>query len=374
MNKVKNIRRRLLIAGYYGFGNAGDELILMAMLQQLRSLNGESIRVLSNDPEKTEDEHHIQAVDRSSLWQICKAIYQSEIFVLGGGGLLQDESGNLSIWYYLRLLWIALFFRKKIFVYAVGVGVVRYFWNRKLVALTLNHVDVLTVRDHESKRDLVNFGVKKEIHVTADPVLSLELSRMRAVSPGVSQSSNGSLLKCAIIPRVWSKWKEIVPEVAEVSDSLIKKFKAKIFIVPFHPEVDLPITIALTEKLKDRIELFHWQTSRELIQFFSETDLIISFRLHGLILGSMLQKTVVGVALDRKIGDFMNYLSPENVVEYDHLDADKLLNSILKCWSRRENFSHILKVKIPELKAQADRTAQLVVKFIQSGTKFEKNY
>jgi len=51
MSKLKNI----MISGYYGFGNCGDEAILLALTQQLsKYVSKEKIIVLSKIPESTE--------------------------------------------------------------------------------------------------------------------------------------------------------------------------------------------------------------------------------------------------------------------------------------------------------------------------------
>ena len=47
--------KKILISGYYGFGNIGDEAILMAMLSELEKMkDANNITVLSNNPKQTE--------------------------------------------------------------------------------------------------------------------------------------------------------------------------------------------------------------------------------------------------------------------------------------------------------------------------------
>jgi L-malate glycosyltransferase len=48
------LTQRVFIAGYYGFGNAGDEAILATMVRHLRELRpGLTITATSNTPAET---------------------------------------------------------------------------------------------------------------------------------------------------------------------------------------------------------------------------------------------------------------------------------------------------------------------------------
>ncbi|RPH55184.1 polysaccharide pyruvyl transferase CsaB, partial [bacterium] len=60
--------RRIFIAGYYGFGNAGDEAILAALLADLRALRPDlEFVVASGNPADTENDHGVPAVSRDDL-------------------------------------------------------------------------------------------------------------------------------------------------------------------------------------------------------------------------------------------------------------------------------------------------------------------
>ena len=67
MKKGENVMYRVLVSGYYGFGNAGDEAILMAIVESIKKLNKDiEITALSAAPEKTLDMHGIRAVTRTN--------------------------------------------------------------------------------------------------------------------------------------------------------------------------------------------------------------------------------------------------------------------------------------------------------------------
>ena len=54
-------RVKLLVSGYYGFGNLGDEALLAGMLG---GLPGAQVTVLSGQPEATQTLHNVGAVHR----------------------------------------------------------------------------------------------------------------------------------------------------------------------------------------------------------------------------------------------------------------------------------------------------------------------
>ncbi|MBF6633431.1 MAG: polysaccharide pyruvyl transferase family protein, partial [Planococcus sp. (in: Bacteria)] len=89
---------RIVLSGYYGFDNVGDEAILYAIIHSLKEYYPRiEIIVLSNKPEKTAETYRVKAVNRWSLKDIRAAIKSSDGLISGGGSLLQDETGRKSI-------------------------------------------------------------------------------------------------------------------------------------------------------------------------------------------------------------------------------------------------------------------------------------
>jgi hypothetical protein len=63
-----SMSRTAVLAGYYGFGNTGDEAILASILAGLRqAVPSAKAIVLSGDPEKTRAEHGVEAVGWRNL-------------------------------------------------------------------------------------------------------------------------------------------------------------------------------------------------------------------------------------------------------------------------------------------------------------------
>ena len=92
--------RNILLAGYYGFGNLGDEAILEMVLKQLLQItNREDITVLSGNKKETSKKYNINTIDRYNVFSIIKKLISSDALIFGGGSLLQDVTSKRSIYY-----------------------------------------------------------------------------------------------------------------------------------------------------------------------------------------------------------------------------------------------------------------------------------
>ncbi len=114
---------RVVISGYYGYHNVGDEAILKSIITALRSQDANiEIVVLSNDIEYTKKTYNVEAINRWNILQIYNELRKSDGLISGGGSLLQDATSNRPIKYYTFIMKIAKFAKKPVFIYAQGIG------------------------------------------------------------------------------------------------------------------------------------------------------------------------------------------------------------------------------------------------------------
>ena len=81
---------KVVLSGYYGFDNAGDEALLSAIKSSLHQLRGVEITVLSGNPHKTAQLHGLQAVYYMNPLQLIKELGQADLLISGGGSIFQD--------------------------------------------------------------------------------------------------------------------------------------------------------------------------------------------------------------------------------------------------------------------------------------------
>lgn len=96
---------RAVLCGYYGKGNGGDEALLASLLQMLPS--EVSPLVLSGNPDQTRDRYRVETCDRFRLLPVLQALRQSDVFIWGGGSLIQDATSAVSPLYYGGLMALA---------------------------------------------------------------------------------------------------------------------------------------------------------------------------------------------------------------------------------------------------------------------------
>ncbi|MDR2137768.1 MAG: polysaccharide pyruvyl transferase CsaB [Synergistaceae bacterium] len=172
----KPVRRRyrVALAGYYGFGNLGDELLAEAAVEALLrcGVEREQILVLSNDPEDSSKRFGIEAVDRWRLGKVSRALARSETLLLGGGGLFQDATSLRSCVYYWGLVRMACLAGAVPWALGQSVGPLLTRRGRGLTRDALRLCRAVQVRDEPSRLLCGDLGVPVE--VGHDLALSLD--------------------------------------------------------------------------------------------------------------------------------------------------------------------------------------------------------
>lgn len=148
--------KKIVISGYYGFHNSGDEAVLQSILialQQHAQAAGIEIEpiVLSIDPEWTSATYGVKSVHRMKLVEVRQAIYESSGLISGGGSLLQDVTGSKSIPYYLGIIKLAQWMGKPTFIYAQGIGPVNRKLFHPLIKSVFRKCTYISVRDEQSR-------------------------------------------------------------------------------------------------------------------------------------------------------------------------------------------------------------------------------
>ena len=167
----------MLLCGYYGFGNLGDELLAKALIDLLleTGLEREELALLSSAPEDSRRSLGIDAFDRWSFREVAGALRRSRTLLLGGGGLFQDITSLRSPLYYWGVVHMAEFFRCRPWCFGQSVGPLRSAWGRSLARSALRRCNPCVARDLPSASLLQEWGITASL--SADPVLALRRHR-----------------------------------------------------------------------------------------------------------------------------------------------------------------------------------------------------
>lgn len=163
---------KVLISGYYGFKNFGDEAILSVLVSHLKEI-GADITVLSSDTGYTAKKYSVNSVRSFYMPDVLKEIQNTDMLISGGGSLLQDVTSLKSLVYYSFIIALALLFNKKVIIFAQGIGPVNNKFAQFIVKNLLKHCSYVTVRDNDSLKLLNKWNVKSEL--VCDPIFSMNL-------------------------------------------------------------------------------------------------------------------------------------------------------------------------------------------------------
>ena len=347
---------KIVISGYYGFDNCGDEAVLFAMIHCLKELLPNArITVLSANPKKTCELYGVKAVNRWNPVSVAFAILKCRLLISGGGSLLQDVTSAKSPGYYLGVIRIAHLFRKKVMIYSQGVGPLNVAKNRTRVSRVLNRCHAITLRDERSADLLSDLGIRRDMAVTCDPVLALgrddiynDAGKVDLREFGLFNDSGidlNPLLFTAI--RCWKDDRHI----AQVADFLDMQARDgwNILLVPAHYPDDSDAIAMLCARMTaqpfcvDRV-----LSAREFIYLTAMADRVFSMRLHGLICAMAMGTPIIGLSYDPKVDAFMEQAGLERYClpfdDFNVKTANRLMEELdnIPFQLRQERESHRL--------------------------------
>lgn len=375
--------QKLVISGYYGFRNSGDEAVLKSILTALEEESHRSNVtiepiVLSGDPESTTSMYGVRSVHRMKLKEVREAIKESDGLISGGGSLLQDATGLKSIPYYLGVIKLAQWLKKPTFIYAQGIGPVNRKMFNPMIRSVFKACNYVSVRDEQSAEYLRGLGLQwNQIHVVPDPVMGLPLPEAKAEEvSSVAVNAQGAsvhtkLPVIGVSVRFWESDRKELTAIAAGLKKLCSKKAVHLRFMPFHLPIDEQASRFVMEMLGDlgnkgsEVSITKDLTDPQLmLQEVSNCDVVIGMRLHSLIYAASQYVPPVGISYDPKIDQFMLRLDSETVGSTDALDGDKLAKTVANLLDQRSQWLKEHEEGITELKQEAKVPAQQIIKYL----------
>jgi len=149
---------KVLVAGWIGSTNLGDELVFAGM-RRLLAEHGARVVAVSQDPAATRIDHGVNAVAGTDPYALGRAIGQADALILGGGGLLQDDSSVLNLPFHLSRVALARGRGTPFAGVGLGIGGLSTALGRSLVRRTMGSAVATSVRDQPSADLLAQVGV-----------------------------------------------------------------------------------------------------------------------------------------------------------------------------------------------------------------------
>ena len=375
--------KHVLMAGSFGQGNIGDDAILGAMVNQLRTLLPDlRIQAVGGDTKLLQERFSIETVDWGDWAEIASIVRKTDLVIAGGGGiffdyhgftprsLLQKYAPDLS--HYATFPMLAGLFTKPLMLYGVGVGPLVSKDARDVVRMAFELADVATVRDRDSLRRLEEIGVQRPdpVEVTADAAFSLSVAPEE--SARATLAANGcdpSRPIIAIVPKPWPAFYPAIDwysAVASALTGLMEAQSAQVMLMSFQPSEDDQVVTTLRRHLPDN-DVFSIQsggTPSEVAAMIGCCDLVVGMRLHALVLGVLTGTPGIAITCEPKVRAFMAELGrPDLCVEAS--DLRPFGATLTDAWVKRRDLRLEVSRKRDVLCEGALRNAKLAAALIE---------
>lgn len=318
----------VLISGYYGFKNTGDDSLLKAIVDNLKQQKENiTITVLSKTPKETAALYGVKSINRFDFIKICCLLKKTRLLISGGGSLLQDATSTKSYLYYSTLIKLALKFKTKVMIYANGIGPLTNPKNRADCKQLLEKTDVITLRDSDSMQELVNMGLEKDVTVTADPAFSLRSNEI--------QSDNNYFIVSV------RKWKKLPADfhttIAEICKDVKQKHNLTPVFVPMQRKLDMELCKNIAELCDGKVES-DFANIGDMLGYFKNSKFVLGMRLHALIYSLSMGVPVVPLSYDPKIDAIVKEWGCKDF-SAQNFDKQDLLSQIDEVVFNRDNLS-----------------------------------
>jgi polysaccharide pyruvyl transferase CsaB len=330
----------IFINGWYGQLNAGDDAILDVFVEQTQARFDAHITVLSELPENIPRTSRVRplfhpalfgretpsALVKGRFWRHLNELRKADLFVLGGGGILRDNTNWRNLLRLLDEIWYAKLLGKKVMLYGIGVGPFKTRLGRKLIGASVRMCDLITVRSQRGAQLLREVGVDPErIHVVSDPAFLL--APRAPADPALAALFGSGKKTIGFYPtfalETLHKGEQFA-ELAKALDQLSEDPDVQLVAVPMSvrdqglaDDVTTSRCIQALMKHPKRLHIYEKRLdAAELKWVTSQAVLNLTVRLHAMIFSLGCDVPVVAVNYEPKVANvFSDFESPQYLID-----------------------------------------------------------
>lgn len=355
---------RIVISGYYGCGNIGDEAVLAGMLETFRRVRLDAkVTVLSNNPADTAARHpSVGSIHRYAVPSLLRALSRADLVISGGGSLLQDVTSARSLRYYLFVLRVAQALGRKTMVYAQGVGPLIRPASRRAAAAVLNRTDLITVRDRESAEVLRSIGIgAAAVHVTADPAFLVE-SDPDAAELALAGLGAGDGPMVGVSLRPWRAAGDWLGMAAAGVRLACEHIGAQLLVIPMQPEADS----RLWPEVREGEAVAGGPSEVDVVKgLIGRCGLLVGMRLHSLIFAASEGVPFVPLVYDPKVSAFASAVGACEGIGVENLTDRMLADMVVEQWRLRSAARERLLALRDDMRGLALRSGELAKELLE---------
>ena len=345
----------VVISGYYGFGNTGDDSLLAVIIAGLRYHNPDiKITVLSRTPRKTERVYGIRAVNRFNPLAVIKALKHAKLLINGSGNLIQNVTSTRSLMYYISIMKLAKRFGLRVMMYASGIGPLIGEKNKQAARNILDKTDIISLRENESLRELSSIGViNKNIRVTADPAFCINAADEEWIGYVMNREGIGRDDGCFVV--ALRTWKDTTDNYESKLTAAILEIRQICGGIPIFIPMQVTKDSAICRRIADATggKLVSGLSASELIGLFRHMRFVIAMRLHAAIYAASATVPFIGLAYDSKINALAAEFNLCYNIDVRVFKAETLVSMTSEVCKRREELSVMIKERAAQLREKS---------------------
>lgn len=331
--RKKGMRYGVVICGAYGFGNAGDDAILEAIIGEMRRIDPNMpLTVLSRRPKETRRLYGVNAEHSFNFVRMHRLMCKSRLYLNGGGNLMQDVTSRYSLWYYLYTLTAAKKRGCAVQMYGCGIGPILYHKDQELAARIINrNVDIITLREPDSLETLMDYGVTEpEIILSSDPALTLPAANSSRVDHLLTEYDMD--LEGKYIGFVLRKWPGFEEKATVFAAAAIYAYLTY-GLTPVFLAINHRTDREAAERVTEHLSIPYYIIAQPMesgvtIGLLARMQAVVSMRLHGLVFSAGQGVPLVGVSYDPKVSAFLDYIEQDNYLQFEDLKEERMTQMI----------------------------------------------
>jgi polysaccharide pyruvyl transferase WcaK-like protein len=303
MSKNNLNKKKILVFGYYGRYNFGDDLLAISIAKNLR-LDNEDITILvGNTSFKKKLTKLGIKTEKRNLFSLSVNILKCNNFILGGGTYFHGsyKPGFLNYIYTLRIFLFSLLlcllrlFKKKVKLLGVGYGPFNSFFIKIAAYFSLVAANSILVRDKKSYLEIKKLNKKflKKTYIGRD-LLELEANKLKKISKS-NKKKNVIGLSIINMDNFLKSKKNVYKEL---TNALIKKLRSNprlslnVFALWSTPnkkkendiEISKKVITYIKSEVSNKVRLYIYDNNPEhILKEISKCKIFISTRLHSFL-------------------------------------------------------------------------------------------
>ena len=358
----------VIISGYYGLGNSGDEALLKSIVDDLKSVNPDiTITALSGNAQLTKKNYGIKTIGRFDLFAILREFRSAKLLISGGGTLIQDATSTKSLLYYLGIIRIAQLFKTKVMLYANGIGPIKD-KNIRKVKKVLDKTDVITLRENDSLKEIERCNINgPDIKITADPAFNLRSADKSRVDEILAQFDIPCNKKTIIVSvREWIYNMEDFNEQMAKSLDDISELGYYVVFMPMQMSKDYKISVDISNLMKNKSSVIDRELAvDEMLAVIGRSEMACGMRLHMLIFASVMDVPMVGIVYDPKVRGFMEYMNQKNYVYLEKFNSEEFTKMFSEINDNLYTIKKDIKTASDKLRIAAQKNARYAIELLE---------